>query len=119
MQLVAIEAVIGFWDMDVNVIPAWITLFLVVLVLFNLLNVRNLGEIEFWLALTKLQGILVLIVFGLVLVMGASPRTRKLGTAFDNMNVTVVTDCSSTAITPCVDAPGFNCNNLQVSKADL
>jgi amino acid permease len=106
VQLVAIQSVIAFWDSDTNLSSLWISLFLIAIVLFNLLNVRNLGEIEYWLALTKLQGILVLIVFGLVLSMGASPSTRQLGTKPDNLTVTFCSPEGSS----CLDAPGFDCN---------
>jgi amino acid permease len=119
VQLVVIQNVIAFWDPDTTLSPVWIILFLTTIVIFNLLNVRNLGEIEFWLALTKLQGILVITMFGLVLVLGASPGSRKLGTSPDN---TTAIFCSATAqqSNSCLEAPGFNCNILsQVRKPNL
>lgn len=80
VQLVAIQNVISFWAQDDNLAAVWITIFFLAIILFNLLNVRNLGEIEFWLALTKIEGIVVLIILGLVLSMGARVGTRQLGT---------------------------------------
>ena len=105
VQLVAIQNVIAFWDNDTTLSPVWIILFLAAIVFFNILNVRKLGEIEFWLALTKLQGIFVLIVFGLVLVMGASPGSRQLGTSSDNTTVIACSPGNS-----CLADPGFDCN---------
>jgi len=106
VQLVAIQNVISFWDLDSNLRAVWITIFFVAIVLFNLLNVRNLGEIEFWLALTKIEGIVVLIILGLVLSMGASVGTRQLGTSPDN---TTAIPCTANVTQPCVEALGFDC----------
>jgi amino acid permease len=111
VQLVAIQNVIAFWDPNLNLSPLWISLFLLALFLFNLMHVRNLGEIEYWLALIKLQGILALSVFGILMSMGVSPGTRQSGTSSDN---STVISCSQaqTQGGQCLDpnVPGFECN---------
>ena len=110
MQLVAIQNVIALWDPDEKLSPLWISLFLLAIVSFNLLNVRNLGEIEYWLALVKLQGIVVLIILGLLLVAGISPGSRQNGTSSDNATVISCAQAKSEGgqcLNP--DAPGLEC----------
>jgi len=78
-------------------------------VLFNLLNVRRIGEIEYWLTILKVTTIIGLISLGILLPMGVSVGTRKLGTVgqVEAQNLIAV-PCPSSAL-PCLDAPGFPC----------
>ena len=109
VQLVAIQNVIGIWDTDSKLSPLWLSIFLLTLMIFSLLHVRHLGEIEYWLALIKLQGLLVLIFLGLVLSMGISPGTRQSGTSADNSTAISCSQADSQCLDP--NAPGFECNS--------
>ena len=85
-----------------------ITIFFVVLVLFNLLNIRRYGEIEFWLTVIKLATIVGLIFLGILLPMGASIETRQLGTSPNNSTVIPCPIINTTEI-QCLDTPSFVC----------
>jgi amino acid transporter len=93
-----------FWT---NSVPeaAWIAIFLVLPIVFNLLNVRRYGEIEFWLTTTKVTMIVILIVLGILLPMGASPENMLLGTSADYRPV----PCDQNVIGECLPTHGFNC----------
>jgi amino acid permease len=80
----------------------FITIFLLVPIVFNFFNVRRYGEIEFWLTTIKVTTIMLLIVLGFLLAMGASP-TQLLGT---DANYNPV-PCSENVIGQCVPPPGF------------
>ena len=91
----------------------WISVFFILIVLFNVLNVRRFGEIEYWMAVVKLATIVGLIILGVLLPMGVSTQTRELATSA-NLTVEV---CSSDPATfseglanaTCLINPGFDC----------
>jgi D-serine/D-alanine/glycine transporter len=66
-EIVAIAGYSKFWWPDV---PVWLPALVTgcVILVFNLLSVRNFGEMEFWFALIKVAAIMCLIVVGVVLV---------------------------------------------------
>ena len=99
----------SFWVENDKLKALWITVFFAAILIFNFLNVRKLGEIEYWLALVKIEGIVILIILGILLVMGVSNGKRQLGTSPDN---TTVIPCSPAALQAgqCLDTPGFACN---------
>ena len=76
--LVAAEAVAGgillsYWAPNVN--PAvWITIFLILVLLLNIIAVSFFGEAEFWFASIKLITITGLIILGWVLFFGGGPN---------------------------------------------
>lgn len=65
-DVIAVAGYVSFWFPN---LAMWVPALglIIVLLLFNLPNVRNFGEIEFWFALTKIIAILALIVTGLVM----------------------------------------------------
>src|SRR5437773_1085234 len=79
-QVVAAQKIIVFWLPGVNS-AVWITVFLIIPLVFNNWNVRRYGEIEYWLTVTKIATIVGIIILGVVLPMGASSETRLLGTS--------------------------------------
>lgn len=98
------------WVVEEKYKYVWISIFFLLIVLFNLLNVRRYGEIEFWLTVVKLATIVGLIFLGLILVMGALWSSRQLGTQ-DNTAIPCPSDCLTTAVQQglCLDIPGFGC----------
>jgi D-serine/D-alanine/glycine transporter len=66
-DLVAITGYTRFWWPD---LPAWLPALVTIglILMFNLFNVRNFGETEFWFALIKLAAIGCLIAVGAILV---------------------------------------------------
>jgi amino acid permease len=109
LELVALQKVMAIWLQEERYTSIWITIFFVAIVLFNLLNVRRYGEIEYWLTVTKLTTIVGLIILGLVLSMGASAKTRQLGTSLDNIAIPCPVDGQ------CLGTPGFECTSISES----
>jgi amino acid permease len=108
LQLVALQKVMAIWVPEEKYTYIWISIFFVTIVLFNLLNVRRYGEVEYWLTVIKLAMIVGLIILGLVLPMGASAKTRQLGTSPDNTAI----PCPSNAPEgQCLETPGFECTS--------
>lgn len=93
------------WVINEKFRYVWITIFYLVIVLFNLLNVRRYGEIEYWLTVIKLATIVGIIILGLLLPLGISPDTRQLGTTVND----TVTLCTSDP-NGCLGNPGFECS---------
>jgi amino acid permease len=96
----------AFWIPKTQVNPAvWISVFLLIPVLFNNFNVRRYGEFEYWLTVSKLVTISGLIILGILLPMGASAGVRLLGT--DNNNQPI--ECPDPTGKDCLSLPGFQC----------
>src|SRR5579859_5126689 len=102
-------AVANFMTFWTDKVPqgVWITIALIIPVLFNLLNVRRVGGIEYWLTMSKITLIVVLIVTGSLLAAGASPGPYLLGTDSNFQPV----DCTlhDPSMGQCLPTPGFNC----------
>lgn len=65
-DVIAVAGYVAFWFPD---LAQWVPALglIIVLLAFNLPNVRNFGEIEFWFALTKIIAIVALIATGLIM----------------------------------------------------
>ena len=99
-KAIAAANFIGYWT---SIHPAiWITIFLIVPILFNFFNVRRYGEIEFWLTTIKITTIVGLIFLGLLLAMGVSTNPL-LGTSVQYTPV----ECANNVVGQCVPPPGF------------
>jgi amino acid permease len=107
VQLVVIQKIMNLWIPDEKYQPLWVSVIYILVVLFNLLNVRRYGEIEYWLTVIKLMGTLIIIILGILLPMRISAGTRQLGTTSNNL----IVSCSDTLLQEgrCLDAPGFSC----------
>lgn len=87
--LVAAEASAGsilleYWDTPVPK-AVWITIFLVVILLLNIVAVEVFGEAEFWFASIKFITIMGLIILGFVIMLGGSPNDQgRLGFRYWN-----------------------------------
>ena len=66
-ELTAVGIYMNFWLPD---LPQWVAALvtLVIITVFNLINVRAYGETEFWMALVKIVAILGMILFGVYLI---------------------------------------------------
>ena len=103
LQLVVIQNVMANWVSGEVYRYVWILVFFVAVILFNLLDVRRFGEIEYWLTVVKLATIVGLMVLGILLPLGLSVGTRLLGTSSDNRPI----PCSESL--DCLPNPGLAC----------
>lgn len=72
VELSVVGQVIFFWTEKVPIV-AWISIFWVLLTIFNMFPVRYYGEIEFWIAFIKVLSITGFIIFCICMVCGAGP----------------------------------------------
>ncbi|KAG9235172.1 putative amino-acid permease inda1 [Amylocarpus encephaloides] len=72
LELVVASFTVGYWNPDINV-AAWISLFLVTIVLINVFGVLGFAEEEFWSSILKLGAVISFMLIGLVLVLGGGP----------------------------------------------
>ena len=111
-KAVAIASFMTFWTDKLSA-AVWIALALIIPVAFNLLNVRKNGDIEFVLTMTKITLLVLLIVAGAFLAMGASTGPYLLGT--DSSYRAVDCALNDPSIGDCLPMPGFNCSLIQSS----
>ncbi|KAJ3552067.1 hypothetical protein NM688_g4353 [Phlebia brevispora] len=77
-ELSAASVLISYWNKTVNP-AAWITIFLVVVIVINLFGARAYGEAEFIFASIKVVTITGLIILGIVLDLGGGPNHDRIG----------------------------------------
>jgi amino acid permease len=83
--------------------PVWILIFFIFPVLFNLLNVRRMGEIEFSMTVVKVITLLAIIVFGIVVIGRGTPYLRGLDDSYKPV------PCHNNNVTAnCTSGPGFD-----------
>lgn len=79
-QLVAGSLTVQYWVSKETMNPGiWITIFLVIILLINLLGVRFFGEIEFWLSSLKVVTCLGLILILWIIALGGGPSGDRIG----------------------------------------
>src|SRR5579859_4795104 len=61
LQLTLVQSIMATWVPEEKYRYVWITIFFIILFLFNLLNVRRYGEIKFWMTVVKLLTIVRII----------------------------------------------------------
>jgi len=81
LELTAASITIQFWNPSINV-GAFITLFLVILIVINLCGVRGYGEAEFVFSLIKVTAVVGFIILGIVIDCGGGPKGGYLGTQY-------------------------------------
>jgi len=106
-QLVGAQNFMSLWVPDPKYKPLWISIFFIVPFLFNLLNVRRYGEVEYWLVLVKVVGVFGIIILGLVLAMGATAKSRQLGLGPNGTMFSCSPNHGPDVL--CLDTPGFTC----------
>ncbi|KAF8474307.1 amino acid permease/ SLC12A domain-containing protein [Gautieria morchelliformis] len=77
-ELSAAAILINFWNKSVNN-AVWVTIFLIVVVVINMMGAGVYGECEFIFASIKVITIIGLIILGIVLDLGGGPNHDRLG----------------------------------------
>ena len=77
-EVTAAALVINYWPNDVHV-GVWITIFLVVIVILNVMPVKFYGETEFWFAGIKIITLIGLLILSFILFWGGGPDRQRLG----------------------------------------
>lgn len=75
-ELVVASLTVGYWNKEITV-AAWITLFLVTIVIINAFGVLGFAEEEFWASVLKLAAICIFMFIALILVLGGGPSGGK------------------------------------------
>jgi amino acid permease len=83
----------------------WISIFIILPLAFNLLNVRRFGDVEFTFTAVKVVTILGLIILGFVIAAGGVSKAPLLGT---DIATGRPISCGANQ-TGCLSAPGFHC----------
>lgn len=78
-ELSAAAVLINYWNKDTSLNPAWISIFLVIVVVINMFGAGVYGECEFIFASIKVITIVGLIILGLVLDLGGGPDHDRIG----------------------------------------
>lgn len=105
-EAVAMREIMNFWT-KTETIPggAWIAIFIFLPFMFNFLNVRKYGELEYWVTMIKILSILVLTLLGVILLpLGAVSSPPLLATTEENSPALCLPSNGT-----CLSSPGFNC----------
>lgn len=74
LEIVAATLVLGFWTNNEINNNAWVSIFLVLIVVINLFGVKGYGEAEFVFSIIKVVAVIGWIILGIVLNAGGSPN---------------------------------------------
>ncbi|RDL29942.1 putative amino acid transport protein GAP1 [Venustampulla echinocandica] len=87
LEIVAASITLEFWPgaAETNS-AAWVTIFLVLIVVINFFGVRGYGEAEFVFAIIKVVAVIGFIILGIVLNCGGGPKGSYIGNAFWKTN---------------------------------
>jgi len=77
-ELTGANAVLSYWTNRIPV-EGWISIFLVMLVIFNLFGVRGFGEIETVFTVTKFGFMLIIIIVCSVISAEKAPKGNEIG----------------------------------------
>ena len=77
LELSVVGQVIQFWT-DAVPLAAWISIFFVILTIFNFFPVKFYGEVEFWIASIKIIAVFGWIIYAFIMVCGAG-KTGPVG----------------------------------------
>jgi amino acid transporter len=105
-KAVSFRILMYYWVPDMSPY-LWLGIFLILPLLFNLLNVQRVGEIAFILTAIKIFTLLGIVVLGLVLIGGGTKQTSLLGTDENYQAV----PCGENVIGKCLSGPGFTCTS--------
>ena len=103
-EILAMRDIVQYWPLAKNVHSAlWIIIFTAFPFAFNLLYVRRYGEFEYWITMIKVVTLIVIILLGILLPLGATGGPPLLAT-----NGIEPVLCESVN-SDCLLSPGFNC----------
>ena len=78
LEIVAAAITIGYWNSPISP-AAWVTVFLIVIVSFNLVGVQGYGEAEFIFSIIKVIAVIGFIVLGIILDVGGGRNAEYIG----------------------------------------
>ncbi|ESK87570.1 amino acid transporter [Moniliophthora roreri MCA 2997] len=78
-EISAASILIEYWTKSGKLNPLWITIFLTVVIVINILGVGAYGEAEFMFASIKVITIVGLIILGIILDLGGGPSGDRIG----------------------------------------
>ncbi|UJR16622.1 hypothetical protein I4U23_003522 [Adineta vaga] len=78
LELTIVGMVINYWTKSIN-IAVWITVFLILILLIHLFDVRAFGEIEYFLSIIKVIAILGFNILAVVVIFGGGPNHEYFG----------------------------------------
>jgi len=90
---------------------AWIVIFFIFTISFNLLNVRRVGVIEYTFTAIKVTTLVGLCILGLVILSGGVDEQPLLG--LDSIYNPVPCAQNNITMGPCLSEPGFNCIDFE------
>lgn len=75
IEIVAASITIGYWDGAKDINPsAWVTIFIVLIILINCFGVKGYAEAEFVFAIIKVAAVIGFIILGIILDVGGGPK---------------------------------------------
>jgi len=80
-ELTTAAITIGFWNTSINM-AAWVSIFLVLLIVIQVFGVRGYGEVEFILGMIKVTGIIGFIILGIIIDCGGTGPQGYLGAKY-------------------------------------
>jgi amino acid transporter len=87
LEIVAASITLSFWPGAAGTnSAAWVTIFLVVIVIINFFGVRGYGEAEFVFAIIKVTAVIGFIILGIILNCGGGPNGGYIGGSFWQSN---------------------------------
>lgn len=78
LEIVAATITIEYWNSSINP-DAWVSIFLVLIIVINLFGVKGYGEAEFIFAIIKVVAVVGYIILGIILTCGGGPQGGYIG----------------------------------------
>ena len=75
LEIVAASITLNFWEGSRSTNPAaWVTIFLIVIILINFFGVKGYGEAEFVFSIIKILAVVGFIILGIAINCGVGPN---------------------------------------------
>lgn len=81
LEIVAASITIDYWNSSISP-AAWVTIFLVLIIVINFFGVRGYGEAEFVFAIIKVTAVIGFIILGIILNCGGGPQGGYIGARY-------------------------------------
>ncbi|KKY22718.1 putative amino acid permease [Phaeomoniella chlamydospora] len=80
LEIIAASLTLSYWPAAADINPAaWVTIFLVFIVILNLFGVKGYGEAEFVFSIVKVTAVIGFIILGIILNVGGGPNGSYIG----------------------------------------